>query len=136
MKSYSFIDGNGTFELKDADRMSYLYFPVASVNGMMGAVTPELGGDLKTSQNTFILEPVSSDNLHNNRSTRNFWISALRDGDSKAVLVSATGASAAQHASKASGDKDADQVTVYGGLLYQRVVRQMPNYICPFRNGC
>ncbi len=126
MKSYSFIDGNGTFELKDADRMSYLYFPVASVNGMMGAVTPELGGDLKTSQNTFILEPVSSDNLHNNRSTRNFWISALRDGDSKAVLVSATGASAAQHASKASGDKDADQVTVYGGLLYQRVVRQMP----------
>ncbi len=123
MNSYRFIDGNGTFELKNADRMSYLYFPVASPSGMMGAVTPELGGDLKTSQNTFLLEPVSSDNLHNNRSSRNFWLLADRDG--KRELLSLTGNSAGQHAAKAANAEDADDVTVYGGLLYQKIVRDI-----------
>ena len=69
MSGYRFFDKNGTFELNDPDLYSYLYFPVGAESGMMGAVTPELGGDLKTSQNTFVLEPTSSDNLHNNRST-------------------------------------------------------------------
>ena len=70
MKGYEFIDNKGTFKLEDPDLYSYLYFPVGAASGMMGSLTPEFGGDLKTSQNTFILEPVSSDNLHNNRSTR------------------------------------------------------------------
>ena len=83
---------------------------------MMGCLTPEFGGDLKTSQNTFMLEPVSSDNLHNNRSTRNFWIK-IKNGP----LVSATGASARQHA--AAGTEDADKVILYAGMLYQRVER-------------
>ena len=74
MEGYKFFDENGTFILDDPDLYSYLYFPVGATSGMMGCLTPELGGDLKTSQNTFILEPVSSDNLHNNRSTRNFWL--------------------------------------------------------------
>ena len=87
--SYEFLDKKGNFKLENPDLFSYLYFPVGSESGMMGAVTPELGGDLKTSQNTFFLEPVSSDNLHNNRSTRNFWIY-----ESGKALVSATGASA------------------------------------------
>ena len=91
MKGYEFIDNKGTFKLEDPDLYSYLYFPVGAASGMMGSLTPEFGGDLKTSQNTFILEPVSSDNLHNNRSTRNFWI-CLEDG----TLVSATGASASR----------------------------------------
>ena len=64
MEGYKFFDENGTFVIQDPDLYSYLYFPVGAASGMMGCVTPELGGDLKTSQNTFILEPVSSDNLH------------------------------------------------------------------------
>ena len=95
MEGYKFFDENGTFTLNDPELYSYLYFPVGAASGMMGCLTPELGGDLKTSQNTFILEPVSSDNLHNNRSTRNFWLS-FEDG----TLISATGASASQHAKR------------------------------------
>lgn len=116
MKGYEFIDNKGTFKLEDPDLYSYLYFPVGAASGMMGSLTPEFGGDLKTSQNTFILEPVSSDNLHNNRSTRNFWI-CLEDG----TLVSATGASASSHAKRFTSGKD--KATLYGGLLWQKVDR-------------
>ena len=116
MKGYEFIDSKGTFKLEDPDLYSYLYFPVGSSSGMMGSLTPESGGDLKTSQNTFILEPVSSDNLHNNRSTRNFWI-CFEDGS----LVSATGASALAHSKRFTDKKD--KVTLYGGLLWQKVER-------------
>ena len=118
MKGYEFIDDKGTFKLEDSDLYSYLYFPVGSSSGMMGSLTPESGGDLKTSQNTFILEPVSSDNLHNNRSTRNFWL-CFEDGS----LVSATGASALAHSKRFTADKD--KVTLYGGLLWQSVVRDI-----------
>ncbi|MCQ2532018.1 MAG: cellobiose phosphorylase [Saccharofermentans sp.] len=116
--SYEFMDKKGNFKLENPDLFSYLYFPVGSESGMMGAVTPELGGDLKTSQNTFFLEPVSSDNLHNNRSTRNFWI--YEEGK---PLVSAMGASANQNSSKFTSNKD--EVTMYGGLLSQKVVRKI-----------
>ena len=118
MKGYEFIDNNGTFCLENPDLYSYLYFPVGATSGMMGSLTPESGGDLKTSQNTFILEPVSSDNLHNNRSTRNFWLH-LENG----ALISAMGASADAHARKFSPSKD--KVTLYGGLLWQSVVREI-----------
>ena len=118
MEGYKFFDENGTFIIQDPDLYSYLYFPVGAASGMMGCVTPELGGDLKTSQNTFILEPVSSDNLHNNRSTRNFWL-RMDDG----TLISATGASASAHARKFTPDKD--KVTLYGGLLWHQVNRKI-----------
>ena len=116
MEGYKFFDENGTFKLNDPELYSYLYFPVGAASGMMGCLTPELGGDLKTSQNTFILEPVSSDNLHNNRSTRNFWL-CFEDG----TLISATGASASQHAKRFTEEKD--KVTLTNGLLWQSIRR-------------
>ncbi len=118
MKGYEFTDSKGSFKLEDPDLYSYLYFPDGSPSGMMGSLTPEFGGDLKTSQNTFVLEPVSSDNLHNNRSTRNFWI-CFDNG----TPVSATGASASSNARKFTASKD--KVTLFGGLLWQKVVREI-----------
>ena len=115
---YEYTGKDGEFKLGNPDNWSYLYFPDGAPSGMMGTVTPEFGGDLKTSQNTFILEPVSSDNLHNNRSTRNFWIS-IENGP----LISATGASARQHARK--GFAGGDEAVLYGGMLYQRVERKI-----------
>ncbi len=88
-ETYQFIDEKGTFELEGAENYSYLYFPVAGENGMKSALTPNLGGDCKLDQNTFLLEPVSAENLHNNRSSRNFWCHIESVGD-----WSATGASA------------------------------------------
>ena len=115
---YEYLGKDGEFKLGSPDNWSYLYFPDGASSGMMGTVTPEFGGDLKTSQNTFILEPVSSDNLHNNRSTRNFWIK-IENGN----LVSAMGNSARQHALKGAAGED--EATLYAGMLYQRVERNI-----------
>ena len=79
MSDLKYLDKKGTFTLDDPDLTSYMYFPLANEAGMMSAITPDLGGDIKLDQNTFLLEPVSSENLHNNKSSRNFWLNfALR----------------------------------------------------------
>ena len=72
MRRYQYIDENGAFRLENPELTSYLYFPIANENGVMSCVTPFLGGDSKMGQNTFLLAPVSSEDLHNNKSTRNF----------------------------------------------------------------
>ncbi|MCM1251369.1 MAG: cellobiose phosphorylase [Clostridium sp.] len=119
MEQYQFIDKKGTFTLKNPELTSYLYFPVANEAGMMSSVTPSFGGDAKTGQNTFLLEPVSSENLHNNKSTRNFW---LRLEDKENTIWSATGASAWQQAQKFSKDKE--ETILEAGLLYQKMTRK------------
>ena len=67
MHTIQFIDEDGTFCLEQPENYSYLYFPVAGEQGIKCSVTPTLGGDSKISQNAFLMEPVSAENLHNNR---------------------------------------------------------------------
>ncbi len=43
--SWYFIDEQGTFELKDPQENSYLYFPLVNQAGMMSSLTPNLNGD-------------------------------------------------------------------------------------------
>ncbi len=73
MKKYKFTDKKGSFELDNPEDISYLYFPIAGESGLKSSVTPVLSGDSKTDNNHFLLEPMSAENLHNNRNTRNFW---------------------------------------------------------------
>lgn len=71
---WKFTDASGEFRLDHPERTNYLYFPLVSENGMISAITPLLHGDLKTGQNSFLLAPVTAEDLHNSRSARNFWI--------------------------------------------------------------
>ena len=97
MKKYEYLDRRGTFRLESPDRFSYLYFPIANEAGVLGSVTPTWGGDSKLGQNAFLLEPVSAENLHNNRSSRNFWFYEKDTDEGEDGMVwSATGVSAAQ----------------------------------------
>ena len=64
VKSYEFLDKKGTFRLEQPENVSYLYFPIAGEQGLKGAVTPRLGGDLKINQNEFVIQPVSAEELH------------------------------------------------------------------------
>lgn len=121
MEQYNFINDQGTFTLENPELTSYLYFPIANDAGMMSSVTPEFGGDAKTGQNTFLLEPVSSENLHNNKSTRNFWLRIKGQG-----IWSATGASASQQAQKFDAKKEQTKLTA--GLLYQTMERESVQY--------
>lgn len=72
--NWVFTDEFGTFEWKNPHTLNQLYFPICNEAGMLSCVTPRLNGDAKTDLNSFLLLPVSVEDLHNNRSARNFWI--------------------------------------------------------------
>lgn len=121
MKTICFLDDEGTFSIKQPENYSYLYFPIAGEKGLKSSVTPNLGGDSKIDQESFLLEPVSAENLHNNRSTRNFW--CVVDG---AGCWSATGASAEAEDKKFS--KEQDESILTAGLMWQKVKRTSEKY--------
>ncbi len=116
MNHIEFIDEHGSFCLKQPENISYLYFPLASETGLKSAVTPNFGGDSKIDQETFLLEPVSAENLHNNRSTRNFWFA-----DKEGGAYSAVGSSAEQECDKFTQMQDESQLTA--GFMWQSLKR-------------
>lgn len=113
-----YLDDNGTFQLEGADHISDLNFPLAGESGMKSSVTPLLGGDAKLDQNTFLLQPVSVEELHALRATRNFWV-LTEDGP-----WSLTGASAQAEALK--GTPQEEKLTVTAGILWHRTERTSP----------
>lgn len=117
MSDLKYLDKKGTFTLDDPDLTSYMYFPLANEAGMMSAITPDLGGDIKLDQNTFLLEPVSSENLHNNKSSRNFWVYVEGKG-----AWSVTGRSSKQQAKLFEDDKE--EVKLTAGIMWHQVERQ------------
>lgn len=119
--SYKFIDNKGTFRLEQPENVSYLYFPAAGEQGIKGALTPTLGGDLKCSQNEFILQPVSAEELHNNKSTRNFWC-WLGDGE----YFSVTGASAEAESRKFTSMQDKSVLTA--GPMWHEIQRKSERF--------
>lgn len=124
MKKIQFTDRNGSFTLQNPERYSYLYFPLASEVGIKNVVTPRLGGDAKLDQNTFLLEPVSSENLHNNKNTRNFWCNIEGRG-----CFSAAGASARELAA-AFDDKSTEKAdsSVVAGFMWHVLTRESAKY--------
>jgi cellobiose phosphorylase len=115
---WEFIDDEGTFVLPHPERTSYLYFPLANEAGMMSSITPELQGDSKTSQATFLLTPVTVEDLGNACYGRNFWL-YFDDGTAWSVA----GRSARQRAEKGT-DPPADEVSLEAGFLWHKVVRR------------
>ncbi len=111
-----FIDDRGRFSLEKPEEVSGLYLPMASEKGLKSSVTPLFGGDAKLDQESFLLEPVSIENLHNNRSTRNFWIC----GEHGAWSV--TGASAQQEAQRFTPEQEESSLTA--GFMWQQVTRK------------
>ncbi|MDE7327668.1 MAG: cellobiose phosphorylase [Lachnospiraceae bacterium] len=121
MGNIGFIDGNGSFCLKNPQDYSYLYFPVAGEDGIRSCLTPLLGGDAKKDQNTFLYEPVSAENLHNNQSTRNFW---CRFGEGEAW--SATGVSA--KACAVGRTTDAEETELLAGFMWHVLKRTAKDF--------
>lgn len=119
--SSTFLDKDGTFTLDKAENYSYLYLPVANEKGLKAAVTPDFGGDSKVDQNTFLMEPVSAENLHNNRSTRNFWCQIKGIGS-----WSVTGASAEAELNRFTEEQE--ESTLTAGFMWQTVTRSSEKY--------
>ncbi|MGN0506307.1 MAG: GH36-type glycosyl hydrolase domain-containing protein [Lachnospiraceae bacterium] len=129
MSRIEFTDKNGSFRIKQPQNISYLYFPVAGEHadktaGIKSSLTPLLGGDAKKNQNTFLLEPVSAENLHNNRSTRNFW--CRMESEQGIRAWSATGVSAEQEA--AIGSDAEEETELSAGFMWQTLKRSSRKY--------
>ena len=121
MKKIEFTDKNGTFRIHNPENYSGLYFPLAGETGLKSSITSNLGGDSKTDQNHFLLEPVSIENLHNNRNTRNFWCRIENKGS-----WSVCGSSAKQEAAKFT--KDQDESILEAGFMWQKLTRISREY--------
>lgn len=116
MSNLKFSGHDGTFTIENAENTTGLYLPLAGEKHLKSAVTPSLAGDCKADQNTFVLEPTSIENLHNNRGSRNFWC-RMTDGS----IWSVCGGSAAQEAAKFSPMQEKNHLT--GGFLWQTLER-------------
>lgn len=121
MAGYVFNDNMGTFSIKNPEQTGYLYFPIASDKGLKSAVTPLLGGDAKTDQNHFLMQPVSAEELHNNRSTRNFWCRIEGKG-----IWSATGASADEIVKRMTGR--AEESELNAGFMWHKMKRKSTEF--------
>lgn len=121
MGKLKFVDKCGRFEMPKPENYNYLYFPVAGEKGIKGCVTPNFGGDIKIGQNAFLMEPVSSENLHNNRSGRNFWCEIKGKG-----VWSAVGASAEAEFARFTDAQD--ESVLSAGFMRQTVKRISKKY--------
>lgn len=121
MENRKFLDSAGSFEIKNAQRHSGLYFPLASETGLKTAIAPNLAGDAKTDQNHFLFAPASIENLHNDRGTRNFWCDVKGKG-----IWSATGNSSEQQMMMFSSEEE--EVTVSAGYMWHKVARESTKY--------
>lgn len=83
----------------------------------MSSISPQLHGQVTSGHNTFLTPPLSVEDLHNSRGSRNFWVYV----DGKGAW-SAAGNSARQHA-EAYSDA-ADESRLEAGLLWHRVTRE------------
>lgn len=116
---YEYMNSNGDFKLDKADENSYLYFPMGNNAGVMACVTPELHGDNKTGQNSFLLEPVSVEDLHTRNNGRNIWFRI-----NKTNLWAVNGCSPWQVVSKCEMDETKkDIVSIEAGKLWHKLVR-------------
>ncbi|WP_252863307.1 GH36-type glycosyl hydrolase domain-containing protein [Paenibacillus riograndensis] len=112
-----FTGSNGDFRLKQPDRSSFLYFPLVNEGGMMSSVSPKLHGQVTSGHNTFLTPPLSVEDLHNSRASRNFWVYV----DGKGAW-SAAGNSARQNAGMYG--EEAEDSELEAGLLWHRVTRE------------
>ena len=121
MEIIKFLDNEGTFLVNKPENCSYLYFPIAGEKGIKSSLTPSLGGDSKIGQNSFIMEPVSAENLHNNRSGRNFWCKIKGHGSWSVV-----GASAEEECRKFTDSQDKSEIVA--GFMWQTLTRTSRTY--------
>lgn len=84
---YNFTDDSGSFKSFCAHKIKSLYLPLCN-ELLMSSVSADLHGDIKSGQNSFLLEPVSRINLSLSRASRNFWVYINQD-----KIWSATGVS-------------------------------------------
>ena len=114
---WQFIDDQASFRVISPESTSRLYFPLANEAGILSSITPDLYGDIKTNHNSFLMPPVTIEDLHNSKSSRNFWVNVEGKG-----AWSLTGVSAIQNSNKFL-HKNKEKVALEAGMLWHKVTR-------------
>jgi len=109
---YNFTDDFGSFKSFSAHKIKSLYLPLCN-QGLMSSITADLHGDIKSNQNSFLLEPASRINLSASKASRNFWIYVNEDN-----VWSAAGVS------KDFKQIRDDEFMLEAGQLWQRITRK------------
>ncbi|MBU1905892.1 MAG: cellobiose phosphorylase, partial [Candidatus Omnitrophica bacterium] len=111
-KLWEFSDKSGSFKSGSANKIKNLYFPLAN-KSLMSSLSPDLHGDIKANQNSFLLTPVSRQDLTDLKASRNFWIYI-----NKNKVWSASGVS------KDARNTKKDKYNLEAGLLWHRISRE------------
>lgn len=120
---WQFMDDQASFRVSSPESVSRLYFPLANEAGILSSITPDLHGDIKTSHDSFLTLPVSIEDLHNTKSSRNFWVYIEGHEGSGGQSWSLTGVSALQNTNKFL-HKHEEKVSLEAGMLWHKVTRE------------
>ncbi|MDP2941726.1 MAG: cellobiose phosphorylase, partial [Candidatus Omnitrophota bacterium] len=124
---WKFTDNLGSFESDAADKIKSLYFPLCNET-LMSAITPDLHGDSKSGQNSFLLQPVSRIDLVNLRCSRNFWVYPVRNTkgsrSGKKISNGAGKVWSCCGVSKELKQIQQDSFKLKAGLLWQKISRE------------
>lgn len=118
MDSKLSVHGDGTFHITNVTNLSYGYFPLCNTLSMKSAIGPNLGGDTKADQNSFLLLPTSVEDLANSLLKRNVF---FRVNDS--FTWSITGQTPKQILTP-------DNVDLFGDFLVHKIVRKNQLFTC------
>ena len=105
---WKFTDNFGTFIAENIQKIPCLYFPLANEAEMMSSITPDLKGDIKTDNNSFLMLPISRQDLSSSQSSRNFWLYTDKGAWSIAQAIE---------------DNRKDNLMLEGGFLYHKLIK-------------
>lgn len=126
---WQFTDTQGSFRVTNPEAVSRLYFPLANEAGILSSITPDLHGDIKTSHNSFLTLPVTIEDLHDSKSSRNFWLHVEGKGAWSATGVSSLqSASRAPHRQSPSWPRTKDKTSLRAGALWHEVTRENEDF--------
>lgn len=118
MKPKLKLFNNGRFHVENADAINGLYFPLTNTYGLKSAISPNLNGDAKINQNSFLLLPNSIEDLTNSPMNRNLY---FRINDTYTWSIS--GQTPYQLLNK-------DKVSVEGDFLIHKLTRENQDIHC------
>ncbi|MFA6357865.1 MAG: cellobiose phosphorylase [Candidatus Omnitrophota bacterium] len=109
---YNFIDNAGSFKSFSANKIASLHLPLCN-ELVMSSISPDLHGDIKSGQSSFLLPPATRVDLSLSRVSRNFWVYVNKDNIWSAAGVSKNLKQICQ-----------DEFTLEAGQLWQRISRK------------
>ncbi len=112
------INKDGTFHLTAPTNLSYTYFPMCNTHAMKSSITPTLSGDAKLDQNSFILPPITIEDLENSLLRRNVFFRINDD-----FTWSISGQTPKQILTP-------DKVDLYGDFLTHTIIRENTLFKC------